>query len=111
MFLWLSIFCSRSPTSNCGRGMTLDQIDARRRAAGLSMSELCRRAGINTSTYQRTRQGKGGNYRRTLERLAAALENPKALSLSQLRRGSPEKETALIRATFRGWAAHFARET
>jgi transcriptional regulator with XRE-family HTH domain len=53
---------------------SIEKIDARRAAAGLSIAALCARAGVHPTTYWRwQRRGVEGNLR-TLTRLATALE-------------------------------------
>lgn len=54
--------------------MTITEIDERRARAGLLQKELCRRAGIDATTYSLLKKGRRGAYARTLEKLSAALD-------------------------------------
>lgn len=54
--------------------MTIDQIDERRRAAGLTQKELCRRARVNETTYSQVKTKKRDCYMATLQRLTRALD-------------------------------------
>jgi transcriptional regulator with XRE-family HTH domain len=54
--------------------LTFDEIDQRRAAAGIAPYALCRKAQVQPGTYYRLKTGKHAAKRRTLQRLAAALE-------------------------------------
>jgi len=56
--------------------MDFAAIEERRAAAGIEQAELCRLAGVHTTTYsrQKRRPGRFGASELTLKRLSAALD-------------------------------------
>lgn len=55
--------------------MTIAEIEERRLHAGLMQKDLCRRAGIDATTYSLLKRGRRGAYARTLEKLRDALDH------------------------------------
>lgn len=54
--------------------MTIGEIEERRSRAGLLQKDLCKRAGVDATTYSLLKKGRRGAYARTLEKLSAALD-------------------------------------
>ena len=81
--------------------MNIHEIDMERRRLGLSQLELARRAGVRASVYYRAASGK------TRPRAATLAAWEKALGKARPPRPASSLDD-LIRATYRGWAAHFA---
>ncbi len=83
--------------------MTFDQIEDARIRLGWSQRTLALRAGTKPDVYYRAARGKVVPRARTLRRWAMALALPEPSA-----RAVPDMTQALILATFRGFAAHFA---
>lgn len=54
---------------------SFQQIDLKRRAAGLTRKAVYERAGVDGETYRRTEKGKTSPNSRTLHKLQAAVES------------------------------------
>lgn len=50
------------------------EIETRRKSVGVTQRDLCKRAGVNATTYSLLKNKRRGAYSRTLEKLDEALD-------------------------------------
>lgn len=68
----------------------ITEIEAERRGARITKSELCAKAGVNIATYRRLEIGKNMPNLRTLEKLAAALDTLRAQRIAEFEAGAAQ---------------------